>query len=171
MIFRPDAILEQQHRTWLKGFDPQYLRNWEKVRNADIEAAMCEAAVRRLLEANGNKVEPNEDLNGSDRSPDFRCTRDEQIFFTEVKNISIEQATEITALSHFPQDGAYSFGLLNKAIWNVCKEKTPQCARLGYPALVAVGTFHFRASCLCFQKRYVEMLLTGEELITANIDE
>lgn len=172
MTFTPDQQLIQEHCHWLSAFDAQHLRNWQKLLNADAEAAMCEAAVRGLLEENGNQVEPNEDLTGSNQSPDFRCTQAGKTFFVEVTCLSIDKVTEVTALPHLPpkESRASHFGLLNDAFFNACRQKTPQCARLGHPALVAVGTFHFQASCLCFLQGHLEQLLTGQELITFNID-
>ena len=57
--------LESEHRRWLSSFHDQYLRNFEKVRNGNYEAAMTEAAVRRLLERHRVSVEPAEDLTGN----------------------------------------------------------------------------------------------------------
>lgn len=56
--------LETEHREWLLHFDLRCLRNWEKLRNGDREAALCEAATRRLLQTQDIVVEPNEDLDG-----------------------------------------------------------------------------------------------------------
>ena len=169
MHFTPDSDLAEEHSRWLSAFDPQYLRNWEKLLKADSEAAMCEAAVRRLLEENGNDVKPNEDLTGAVQAPDFRCTQGDKRFFVEATCISIEKATEVTGLSHVPQ-GAADYRPLNDAMFHACKQKTPQCSDLEAPALVAVGTFHGQASCICFLKREVAMLSTGEELIAHVID-
>ena len=84
MTFTPDPQLIQEHQRWLSAFDAQYLRNWEKLLNADSEAAMCEAAFRQVLENNGNHVQPNEDLNGNCQSPDFLCEHDSHRFYVEV---------------------------------------------------------------------------------------
>ncbi len=172
MSFTADPSLVAEHRQWLSGFDTQYLRNWEKLLNADSEAAMCEAEVRQLLQENGNTVEPNENLTGADQSPDFRCRQMDKTFFVEVTCISIEKATEESGLPHpFKHRGrACCYGHLNNAIFSACRRKTPQCARLNDPALVAIGTFHFQASALCFRELEVQMLLTGEEMITRNIN-
>ena len=172
MRFAVEPNLVQAHRRWLSAFDPQYLHNWGKLMDADAEAAACEAAVCRLLEKNGNRVEPNEDLTGCRKSPDFRCTQAGELFFVEVTRISIEKATEITSLPHPPsvRSRAQHYGQLNRLVFNAVKEKTPQCSGLDRPALVAVGTFHSRASCICFHREHVEMLLTGQELITQRID-
>ena len=166
----PDNKLLVEHRRWLSGFDAQYLRNWEKLLAADPEAGACEAAVRQILESNGNRVEPNENLTGATQSPDFRCEQAGEIFYVEVTCISIKKATEMSGMTHQLQQGAFHYGQLNGAIFNASRQKTPQCAGLGAPALIAIGTFHFQASALCFQKRHIEMLLTGQELITAAID-
>ena len=164
-----DTVLVEEHRRWLGSFQPQRLSNWERILEADGEAAMCEAAVRRLLEANENTVEPNETLDGSAPAPDFLCSSGDKQFYVEVTCLSIKKVTQCTGLSHHPK-GACSYSLLNDAIFNACKSKTPQCAGLRHPSLVTVGTFHFDASCLCFLDMELAQLLTGKEMITASID-
>jgi hypothetical protein len=171
MIFVPDPHAIAAHRSWLSAFDPQYQRNWDKLLNADPEAAMCEADVRELFEENGNRVEPNEDLTGAHLSPDFRCTQGDSRFFVEVTCISIEKATGVTNLEHIPSsEDASCFSPLNDAIFSASKAKTRQCSGLGHPALLAVGTFHFQASCICFDQMHLEMLLTGKTMIAHNIN-
>lgn len=167
-----DSTLLGEHRSWLNRFNPQFGKNWEKLRWHDPEAAMCEAAVRRLLEQNGNNVEPNETLDGTKQSPDFRCTQADKLFFVEATSISMEKATELTGLAHLPDSGfSFSFyGRVTDAIFRAAIAKTPQCANLGQPAVVAVGTFHFPASHLCFERKHLELLLTGETSISNNID-
>jgi hypothetical protein len=167
--FVGDPILAQEHRQWLSAYDRQHLRNWEKLLNDDSEAGMCEAAVRRLLELNGNRVQPNAGLASS---PDFKCTKSGQVFFVEVTCISVEKATQETGMSNLPSRTGEleTYSLLNDALWGACKHKTLQCVGLAGPASVAVGTFHFNASCLCFLDVELEGLLTGEQRITRDID-
>jgi hypothetical protein len=161
-----------EHRSWLNRFNRQFGKNWEKLLLHDPESAMCEAAVRRLLELNGNDVEPNEILDGAKQSPDFRCTQAGKLFFVEATCISTKKTTELTGLNHFP-DRAFHFSgyaPLTDSIYHAVIRKTPQCANLGQPALVAVGTFHWQASNLCFEHRHLELLLTGETSISQKID-
>ncbi len=133
---------------------------------------MCEAAVRRLLEQNGNDVEPNETLDGSKQSPDFRCIQGDKLFFVEVTCISKEKTTEQTRLNHLPKPGFSYQGFvgLTDSIFHAAKEKTPQCSYLDQPALVAVGTFHWQASNLCFERMNLELLLTGQTFLSQKID-
>ena len=161
-----------EHRSWLKRFGPQFGKNWEKLGRHDPEAAMCEAAVRRLLEQNGNDVEPNETLDGTKQSPDFRCAQAGELFFVEVTSISIEKATALTGLKHLLTAGkTFSWdGRLTDAIFHAAIKKTPQCSNLAQPALVAVATFHSKASYLCFERKHLELLLTGETSISQNIE-
>jgi len=172
ICFRPDDLLFREHLSWLDRFDPQFRKNWEKLYWSDPEDAMCEAEVRRLLEKNGNNAEPNETLHGTKRSPDFRCIQAGKDFFVEVTCISMEKATSLTGLNHFPDPG-FSFsgvGRVTDKLFHAATKKTPQCSNLGHPALVAVGTFHWQASRLCFERKHLELLLTGETLISQNID-
>lgn len=163
--------LYREHRLWLTGFDPQVGKNWEKLEQQNPEAAMCEAAVRRLLEINGNLVEPNESLDGTKQSPDFRCTQSGNSFLVEVTSITKEKATVLTGLNHIPTSNYYSgVGSLTDAIFHAAKSKTPQCSNQGLPTLVAIGTFHFQASNICFERMHLEQLLTGETSISQRID-
>ena len=66
------VALGDEHCHWLSSFADQYLRNWEKVRAANYEAAMTEAAIRRMLQVHGIAVEPNEKLSSNCGGPDFR---------------------------------------------------------------------------------------------------
>ena len=169
-MFQPDASLADEHRRWLKGFGPQHLINWEKLLNSDPEAAMCEAQIRSLLANSNVDVKPSEDLAGDHKAPDFLCERNKEGFYVEVTCISIDKATNVTGLIHPTTPGSSGFRPLNDAIFEASRQKTPQCADKDLPCLVAVGTFHFDASCICVQKFHMESLLTGEPLITHDID-
>lgn len=167
--FQRDPNLVREHLSWLDRFAPQFGKNWQKLAS---EPAMCEAAVRRLLEQNGNKVEPNETLDGKERSPDFRCTQAGKLFFVEVTCISIEKATKLTGLKYFPNQGfpLSGIGRVTDTIFQAAIKKAPQCSHLGQPALMAVGTFHWQASRLCFMHQHLTLLLTGETRIAQDID-
>lgn len=171
MTFRPDDESIERHERWLGCFNPQYLDNWKKLLGNDAEAAMCEVDVRLLLADNGVDVEPNEDLSGARKTPDFLCRKDNRAFYVEVTCIGIDKATEVTGLPHeFTGDPSYSYGLLNNTIFNACRQKTPQCADQSLPSLVVIGTFHFQASHICVSKYHLEDLLTGQRMITQDID-
>lgn len=162
--------LEAEHRQWLSASDAQYLRNFEKIFNADYEAAMTEAAVRRLLQGYGVSIDPNEDLTGASRQPDFFCSDQSHNFYVEVTCISIEKAVKKTGMPDIPTGKAQHYSMLNDSFWSSCKGKAAQCGNLDHPVLVAIGTFHHSASCLCVEKHHVEMLLTGETKIAWNMD-
>jgi hypothetical protein len=173
MSFSIDIELAREHREWLRHFDAQHADNWKKLLVTAPEAASCEAAVRRVLEQNGNAVQPNETLDGSRKAADFCCTQAGKTFFVEVTCISIEKATEHTGLPHPPHQNGFTFsgfhGLTGSVFHNSI-HKTPQCSNLPHPAVLAVGTFHWHASCLCLERKHLELLLTGETLLTQNIE-
>ena len=162
--------LECEHREWLSNFDGRYLTRFANVKSGNYEAAMTEAAVRRLLQQHGVNVEPNEDLDGSSQQPDFACTKSGAKFFVEVTCISIDKVVEETHLPYPTESGARHYSMLNDSFWSACKGKAKQCSGLDHPTLVAVGTFHTAASVLCVSKPHVDMLLTGETKIAWNID-
>jgi len=168
------AELEVEHRQWLSAFDRPYLQKWEDLRNDNYEAALCEAAVRRLLQAHGSTVEPNEDLvgkapTGPEPRPDFRCSRPEGAFFVEVTCISIATVVEQTGLPHSLQFGAQNYAHLNDAIFKKCLRKYEQYSRTNLPTLLAVGTFH-QWSVLCMSRKFADMLLTGETSLSWTVD-
>jgi hypothetical protein len=157
----------QDHRTWLDKFDLQHRKSWEDLLNANPEGAKCEVLVRRLLEENGNQAEPACDLTGTRPTPDFRCTQGDQVFFVEVTCLGTDRVTKATGLAsneHSMKVGA--FGDLNGVIFAACRKETPQCAYLGYPALIAVGTFHRLASQICLHQGLLQDLLTGTPYVT-----
>lgn len=171
MTFKPDANLAEQHARWLAGFDPRHRHKWESLLGNDPEAARCEAHVRLMLADNGNHVVPNEDLAGGDKTPDFLCQQAGQSFYVEVTCLSIDKVTEVTGFPDVRDCGEMiCYAPLNSAIFNACRQKTPQCAGLDHPCLVAVGTFHFEASKSCVRKLLLKDLLTGSLLITCDID-
>lgn len=161
--------LEAEHRKWLSGFDQQYLKNWEKLANADEEAAFAEARTRQLLQGHGVVVEPNEDLDTSETRPDFRCGVGGYKFYVEVTCIPIVVATEKTGIPNAPH-GCLPCRSLNDAIFAKCQGKATQCKNLDAPALVAIGTFHNFAAMLSFKKLMLNWALTGEAKIAWTID-
>ncbi|MBN2376881.1 MAG: hypothetical protein JXD22_10795 [Sedimentisphaerales bacterium] len=62
------------------------------------------------------------------------------------------------------------YGLLTRKILQEAANKTPQCSGLDKPCLLAIGTWHFSAGQVCFDKSSVENILTGTPRITMNID-
>ena len=166
----PDLLTE--HRAWLKAFDPRFLKVWEAQLENNPESASCEAAVRRLIQQNGNAVSPNLDLKGTRRSPDFRFTNPGATFLVEVTCLSIEKATELTGLSHLPPPG-FTFsgvGKLLPSIFHAAISKTPQCADQDSPVLLAIGTFHWQASHICFERKHLELLLSGDTCLAQSLD-
>jgi hypothetical protein len=165
--------LEAEHRHWLTTFDSQHQRDWENLLKADYEAALCEAAVRRLLQVAQITVQPNADLiglaqYGAERRPDYRCARTnpEGNFYVEVANIPIAKAVAETNLPHPFQSGPRNYRNLNKPIFDKCRKKTKQCSDTALPTLLAVGTFHYQASVICMTRRDADWLLTGETSIS-----
>lgn len=161
--------LADEHRSWLSAFDPQYLVNWEKLLNADDEAAMTEAAVRRMLQRFAVTVEPNEDLVGRQQRPDFGCQSASYKFYVEVTHISIEKATTETGMPDEPT-GFSPFSPLNDAFFRACTGKAEQCSHANAPVLLAIGTWHGLAAMTTITRPMVNMLLTGQSKIAWTID-
>lgn len=170
-VFQPDLQLVAKHRAWLDGFPASHRRRWDDRLQSAPESAMCEVHVRELLHENGVTVSPNEERNLHDKSPDFSCQKGTAHFLVESTCISIESATKATGLEHCSSPGqAGNYAPLNKAIFNKCCRKVTQCSGLRHPCLIAVGTFHFEATCLCIREVHLNGLLTGEALLTWVVD-
>jgi hypothetical protein len=171
-------VIENQ-KAWLGHFGAQYLRMWEQLLRADEEAALCEAMVREIIESEAVRVEPNADLTGKTRQPDFRCVKNSSQFYVEVTCVHKTTLTDKTGLpppdSHGPVRTPPLIpvrwqGFL-EAVFSECRGKTRQCANLEAPCLVAVGTFHAPAAMTFVAKRFVvEQLLTGETKMGWEID-
>jgi hypothetical protein len=164
-----------EHRSWLKDFDPRHLKLWNDEFSSAPESALCEAAVRDVMQGFGFAVEPWADLKGklgigSAEKPDFRCSKETDAFYVEVANISIATAIKKTGLPHPEEFGTpRSYRKLTKDVFEKAQKKTTQCNQ-DLPTLLAVGTFHTEASYHSMDRFCANSLLTGEPLITWNID-
>ena len=87
----------QSHRDWLKLFGNTYVTKWERLLKADPEAAICEAATRKLLFEHQVTVEPHDEP--SSGGPDFSCNKNEKGFYVEATCIKKNGATKATGLS------------------------------------------------------------------------
>jgi hypothetical protein len=163
------------HRAWLSAFDGRHLKVWTDQLSNNPEAALCEASVRDVMQGFGFTVEPVADLkgegrNGAVRRPDFRCSKGTDAFYVEVANISIAKTTEITNLPHPEQAwGVRAYGKLTRAVFDKATGKATQCDQ-DLPTLLAVGTFHTAASLKSMDRFCANSLLTGELMITWNVD-
>lgn len=167
-----DGVLAA-HRQWLSRFDLGHRRNWDRLFAANPEAAATEAEVRELFERAGAGVTPGESLTGATRRPDFLCVDHRgRPFAVEVRNLGVAAVTRHTGMEPSPtsESGAFSFAHMNRLVFDACVAKHGQAVSAGVPVVVAVGTYHFQASSVCLHPRFVEQLLTGDELITVPID-
>lgn len=159
--------LIEEHRSWLKKFGGSHLKQWEKIFRSNVEAALCEAATRRLMSEHKNEVEPY-----GKTGVDFKCTKNGHSFYVETTCITKEIATVETGLSDSPKNmfGSRCYSPLTETFWYELGNKTHQCRGLDAPCIVVIATFHFQAGCLCFTEHMAELLLTGRTYITKNID-
>ena len=137
--------------------------------NANLEAALCEAATRKLLVDHGCDVEPFEDsgLGGVD----FKCSKNGNTFYVEATCITKDVASDKSGLTHLPQrNKATYYKFLTQTIWQELSNKTSQCSGLTKSCIVVIGTFHFQVGCRCFRELAAEDLLTGKTYITQHID-
>jgi len=159
------------HREWLRDFDKVHLVAWDNLFTKDnSEAALCEAATRQLLVELDINVEPCP-LGGSDRNPDFKCQKDSKLFCVDATCVMKDAATRGSQLddaSHNQKASYYS--LLTKAYFRKADKKESQFENLDAPCMVAIGTFHFQAGALCFDKKSAEEILTGKSGIRIQIN-
>lgn len=162
--------LANEHRSWLASFAEQHLANWERLLKGNVEAACCEAAVRKLLESLGIFVQPNEQLRADGGGPDFKCDANGFKFYVEVTCVLCSTATARTGIPEEPHCGAINPFGMTEAIFSECVQKASQCRDMDAPPLVAIGTFHGFAAMACFQKVIVSSVLTGKTKIGWDID-
>jgi hypothetical protein len=150
------------HREWLSRFDDVYLRKWDKMfTRGNSEAALCEAATRQLLEELDIDVEPCE-LGGNDRSPDFKCQKDGNLFYVDATCVMKDTVTRKSGLEDIPQNGKTSgYALLTDTYFKKADSKETQFKHLNAPCIIVIGTFHFSGGQLCFDDMSVEEILTG----------
>ena len=147
--------LRDEHRTWLRNF-PSALKNWNTLVRDNIEAALNEALVRRLLQSQKILVRPGE--NGPQGGPDFLCkTPDNTNFACECTVIEIKQMTKEIWREDIIDKGS-PIGSPVQAIWRKIKQKQRQGCKLDVPVVVAVGTLHYTASVL-FDKHLCDAVL------------
>jgi len=159
------------HREWLMGFDGVHLDAWDDLfRKDNSEAALCEAATRQLLQELDVDVEPYP-LGGNDRNPDFRCQKDGRLFYVDATCVMKDTATERSQLDHIPQDQKAShYALLTGAYFRKAGKKQSQFENLNAPCVISIGTLHFQAGALCFDKKSAEETLTGKSGIGGRIN-
>lgn len=171
--FNPDTKVLRLYVKWLEQYKDHHAKAWAQRYNNDPQAAMCEAMFWGVLHDCGVNVEPGEAPSSNPRRfPDFRCYKDDECFYVEVTCLRIDSVIKHTNLEEDlpPRGVAQLYSNLNSAIFNEVRQKTPQCANLNAPTLVAIGTFHFYASSVCVEKRHIEGLLTGDSMISWQID-
>jgi len=157
------------HRCWLRSFDAGYEAKWERLLKNNPEGAICEAAIRELLESQHVSIEPNDDL--SHGGPDYRCTRDRDSFYVEVTCISRDAASEATGLRDHPWGGPPEHEMMTGKIRYEVSNKTRQCANLDGPCLVAICCLHSQAGGdACFDDCAAEEVLCGSFSSTRDYD-
>lgn len=160
------------HQGWLKHFNNVYVNAWDKLfTKSNSEAAICEAATRRLLQELEVYIEPCP-LRGSDRNPDFKCQRDGKLFYVDATCVMKDTATRKTGLTDLPKkDGkAFGYSLLTNTYFNKAVSKVSQFENLNAPCMIVIGTLHFQGGALCFGKRSAEEILTGKTGISMKIN-
>lgn len=157
-----------EYTQWIKSFGNGRLIHWKNLLRSNPESALCEAMTCQLLIKNGCLVEPYEDL--SSGGVDFKCIKNQKEFFVEVTCISQEKVADKTNLIDDINVGTTYYRPLTDVFWNELCQKVSQCSGLKAPCMVAIGTYHSRGGCLCFNDRKAEEILTGKPYIAVAID-
>lgn len=164
-----DSQLIDGHCKWLSGFETERLMQWKNLLKANREAALCEAATRKLLVDQGCDVEPFEDP--SSGGVDFKCSKNGNTFYVEATCITKEVASDKSGLTDLPQSNKSAwYKFLTRTIWQELSNKASQCSGLDTSCIVVIGTFHLPAGRACFRDQGAEELLTGKIYITQPID-
>ncbi len=159
------------HRGWLKGFNKIHLKFWDNLFTKDnSEAAICEAGTRQLLEELDVNVEPCS-FGGNDPNPDFKCQKDDILFYVDATCVMKDTATKSSQLDDVPHSQKASYySLLTEAYFRKADKKESQFKKLNAPCIVAIGTLHFQAGALCFDKKSAERILTGKSCLSIQIN-
>ena len=159
------------HRKWLMGFDRVHLDAWDDLfKNGNSEAALCEAGTRQLLQELAVTVEPYP-LGGNNRNPDFQCEKDSNLFYVDATCITKDTATKRSQLDDVPHDQkASSYSLLTEAHFRKTGKKESQFEDLNAPCMITIGTLHFQAGTLCFDKNSAKEILIGKSGIGHKIN-
>lgn len=160
--------LVEKHRAWLKPFGKQRLSKWENLLQNNAEAAICEAATRKLLSEQVINVESHEDI--SLGGPDFQCLQNGKKFYVEVTCITIDAVTKATALVPNSSSQTYTPKPLTKRIFYEMCNKAPQLSGLNTPSILAIGTLHYIAGHIFFSQDFTKKVLTGTPKITVPFD-
>jgi len=162
--------LLDEHRVWLKGFDKRYSTKWENLLNKNCcEAAICEAATRKLLSEQEVSVKPNENL--ATGGPDFLCTKDGKNFYVEVTCITKDAMTKATRLPSEPEGSVFCCSSSpTKRILQEIGRKAERCANLNSPCIVVVCTLHQWGGGIITNDIEIQKLLTGELLIGGTLN-
>lgn len=158
------------HREWLKSFNKVHLDAWDNLFTKDnSEAALCETGTRQLLQELNVNIEPYS-LGGNDPNPDFKCQKDGKLFYVDATCVMKDTATRRTKLDDIPdnQKGTF-YSLLTEAYFKKAGKKVSQFENLNAPCMIAIGTLHFQAGVLCFDKKSAEEVLTGKTGISGRI--
>jgi hypothetical protein len=158
------------HREWLKAFDIAHLKAWDDLFTQDnSEAALCEAGTRQLLQESGVTVEPCP-LRNSGGNPDFKCQSGTTQFYVDATCVMKDTATKGAGLDDQSSSRASAYALLTSAFFRKVGKKSTQFEEVNAPCVVAIGTFHFEAGALCFDKDSAEEMLTGKLGISLKVD-
>lgn len=165
--------LISEHRVWLKPFGKQRLDRWENILKKDAEgaeAAICEAATRKLISVYHVKIKPHEDL--SSGGPDFLCIKNNKSFYIETTCLTKDAIAKATGFNKIPRPGLHGgpFSLPTGRIFYEMCNKTPQLRNLDEPCILAIGTLHAAAGHICFSKTFAGHILTGTPKISVRID-
>ncbi|MBW8014583.1 MAG: hypothetical protein FVQ82_00190 [Planctomycetes bacterium] len=158
------------HQKWLKGFDKVHLDAWDNLfLNDNSEGALCEAGTRQLLQELDVSVEPYP-LKGNDRNPDFKCEKDSKLFYVDATCVMKDTATRGSRLDDVARNPKASYySLLTNAYFRKAGKKKSQFENLNAPCIISIGTLHFKAGALCFNKMSAEEILTGKSGIGIQI--
>ena len=162
------TLLVAAHRKWLAGFNSQHLKSWDDQFIENPESALCEAAVRDVMQGFGSTVEPFADLKGQREKGavpasrlSLRSNRAGALLRRSGEDLyrqgnRTHEASAPRATRNRPPGSA---GKLTKAVFAKATRKAPQCEQ-DLPTLLAVGTFHTAASRHAMDRFCANSLLT-----------
>jgi hypothetical protein len=146
----------------------RWLRRLESGQSEHVESAVAEAVVWDFIRCRCDSTRLNESPGTG--GVDFEFVVDGHSFLVEVTNISIEAASDASAM---PDIDLYAghYGLLTKNIRQKVRGKLDQArGQSDHPLLVAVTTLHWNASLACINRMAVEFAMGSPPKITGEFN-
>jgi hypothetical protein len=153
------------HAEYLLVKHPTYYDKFQRLRDADLEAAMGEAAVFSMLKTYF-RAEPEPADEPGTGGVDFICRKDkDDAFVVEVTSLKPESVAKKSGIPVTVDEGGGAFEMTTRQLFFTVCGKADQLADYPCPRVLAITSTHFASSFL-LGAQGAEYLLTSEPKLT-----